>query len=130
MDSKTVEKLLIYGGLAFLAYLLYKKFTGTVSAALSPANPVATSIGQKLQSILSPGAANYTPGSTYVVVFPDGTSHAIDPSTVAADGSFSYNGVTYMLATGVAGHAAYIPAGTPDTSAGYVADMTSALASG
>jgi hypothetical protein len=108
MDSKLIDKLLFYGFVGLVLYLLYQKFSSSI---LSPASAPATAGGNLLQKILSPTAANYQAGTTLVVVFPDGSSHAVDPATVNPDNSFVWpgDGQTYILATGASGaHAAYL----------------------
>jgi hypothetical protein len=107
MNDKLTERLIFYGVVAFVLYLIYQK----VSNALGPASAPATAGGGFLQKLLNPAQANYQPGQSWAVVFPDGAKHAIDPSTInPADNSFvwSGDGQTYIMATGVTGtHAAY-----------------------
>jgi hypothetical protein len=124
MDSKLIDKLLFYGFLGLVLYLLYQKFSGSLKAALAPDTATATAGGSALQKLLNPSAANYSGGTTYTgVVFPDGSSHAVDPAWVNPDNSFVWppptgDGQTYILAIGASGaKAAYLASSVVDSTA-------------
>jgi hypothetical protein len=122
------EKLLWYGGLALLAYLLYKKFI---------ANPLAqtgANIGGSLYETLHPNQGGST---THRVVMPDGSLAYVDSTAVAPDGTFNYQGATYNLVSAAGGTAATTVPIDPNTGAPvptqsdtYLQQMTDALASG
>jgi hypothetical protein len=123
------EKLLWYGGLALLAYLLYQKFIA------NPLQQTGAAAGGALYNALHPNAAGAS--VTYRVVMPDGSIASVNNTQVAPDGSFNYQGTLYNLTTAAGGNAATLPVVDPTTgqpiptqSDTYLQQMTDALASG
>lgn len=101
------EDLIKYGLIGLVLYLLYQKFGN----AFGPGSAPAAAGGNLLQHVFNPTAANYQAGTSYAVVFPDGSRHAVDSATVASDGTFTWptDGQVYVLFTGVTGtHAAVL----------------------
>lgn len=120
-----MSTLLIVGAVGFVAYLLWQKLSGAAASVGAATTSAGNSVGTSLFNLFNPSAnptqvanaASIPPGSVtspgqvyYTAVFPDGSSHAIDASTVMSDGSFTYNGTAYILAQGSAGANAAYPA--------------------
>jgi len=85
------------------AYLLYQTYKGAgnvASAVVGAPAAVGTSLSNTLFDWLNPYAANDT---YYTVTFGDGSRHAIHSTDVSADGSFTYQGASYVLKMDSAG---------------------------
>jgi len=87
------KDVVIYGGLAVLAYFLYKKFSVGINSAV---NTAASGIANAYVGLTSP-AAPVPQGS---VIMPDGTNFplaSIQPQWQGNALLFSYAGGTYQL---------------------------------
>lgn len=85
------EKLLYYLAIGVGIYVVYRMVT---AASQTPAK-IGVAASNAIFDFLHPPS---NVGVTFhTVLFPDGTSHAVDASTVASDGNFVYNGVDYIL---------------------------------
>lgn len=101
------EKVLLYVGIAIVAYIFYQKLKSTATAIVNAPAAIGVAASNTLYDFLNPNAAGAA--TTHIVVFPDGSSHAVDPSTVASDGSFTWtDGQKYILFAGVGGYAAVL----------------------
>jgi glutamine cyclotransferase len=118
---RETEQLILYGALALGAYFLFRKFSSLATGASASLTSAGNSVGSAVYNFLNPSPApitaaapqNIPPGSVttpgqvfYTVVFSDGSKHAVDAASVAADGTFTYNGTDYTLAQGIAANAA------------------------
>ena len=100
---------LVLGGVAYGAYRLYK------SGALDPTSPnnlaygaanratqIATgnpndTVGSWFYNLTHPGSGASGSQVDRILTFPDGSRHAVNLQTVAADGTFDYNGASYWM---------------------------------
>jgi hypothetical protein len=107
------EELIKWGAIAIGAYLLYKALTKASDAAGAALNTAQQGTSDILTRLFDPNANAANAASEFAVaVFPDGSSHAIDISTVSATGQFVWkDGQSYTLYRGVGGNAA-VPAST------------------
>jgi len=128
IDRATIENwLLIAGGLglAYVLYQIYQTVTnpnkgtpyegyglpGTIAHGVNiltggAPEAIGNWTGGAIYDWLNPPT---TPGVTYVVAFPDGSSHAIDPATVDPSGNFAYQGNAWVLKVNAAGAKFAIP---------------------
>lgn len=107
MPEKANHDQLILVGIGVLAaYWLYKKASGVVSGAASAVEAgvshayggAVNSVADVLTSMFGPPQ----PGMTvdYIVMFPDGASHAVPSTNVDSNGNFIMDGTTYQLLVG------------------------------
>jgi glutamine cyclotransferase len=111
------EKVLLYGAVAFVAYLVWKKLSTNLqqtgadvgSALYKALHPDPTQVTITPQGQIVPGSGSV--GQAYYnVTFPDGSKHAVDSAVVASDGTFGYGGQMWQLLQGQPGGDSAVPA--------------------